>query len=155
MICFPGYLPRASALGERPEAYDAEHRKAETEKIVIIILVFLLVAAASGIAMLIFKIKDMSDDAYFNQVGQFSLHCHKVLTNKARNVLTVITGIHLIPHLALAVGSSSRHRYHQAVSYGFDNIVFRIGWKYPEGQDHLHQQSGTGERRSYLVSDLC
>lgn len=55
------------------EAYDAEHRKAETEKIVIIILVFLLVAAASGIAMLIFKIKDMSDDAYFNQVERETL----------------------------------------------------------------------------------
>lgn len=55
------------------EAYKAEHKKAETEKIVIIILVFLLVAAASGIAMLIFKIKDMSDDAYFNQVERETL----------------------------------------------------------------------------------
>ncbi|MCM1191616.1 MAG: SH3 domain-containing protein [Butyrivibrio sp.] len=55
------------------KAYEAEHKKAETEKVVIIILIFLLVAAVSGIAMLIFKIKDMSDDAYFNQVERETL----------------------------------------------------------------------------------
>lgn len=55
------------------EAYQAEHKKAESEKVVIIILIFLLVAAASAIAMLIFKIKDMSDDAYFNQVERETL----------------------------------------------------------------------------------
>lgn len=61
------------AANTNVEVYNAEHKKAETEKIVIIILVFLLVAAASGIAMLIFKIKDMSDDAYFNQVERETL----------------------------------------------------------------------------------
>lgn len=55
------------------KAYETEHKKAESEKVVIIILVFLLVAAASAIAMLIFKIKDMSDDAYFNQVERETL----------------------------------------------------------------------------------
>lgn len=55
------------------KAYETEHKKAESEKIVIIILIFLLVAAASAIAMLIFKIKDMSDDAYFNQVERETL----------------------------------------------------------------------------------
>lgn len=55
------------------KAYEAEHKKAESEKVVIIILIFLLVAAASAIAMLIFKIKDMSDDAYFNQVERETL----------------------------------------------------------------------------------
>lgn len=53
--------------------YEDEHKKAETEKVVIIILIFLLVAAVSGIAMLVFKIKDMSDDAYFNQVERETL----------------------------------------------------------------------------------
>lgn len=55
------------------KAYEAEHKKAESEKVIIIILIFLLVAAASAIAMLIFKIKDMSDDAYFNQVERETL----------------------------------------------------------------------------------
>lgn len=54
-------------------AYKDEHKKAETEKVIIIILIFLLVAAVSGIAMLVFKIKDMSDDAYFNQVERETL----------------------------------------------------------------------------------
>lgn len=55
------------------KAYEDEHKKAETEKVIIIILIFLLVAAVSGIAMLVFKIKDMSDDAYFNQVERETL----------------------------------------------------------------------------------
>lgn len=61
------------AVDSNEKAYDAEHKKAETEKVVIIILIFLLVAAVSGIAMLVFKIKDMSDDAYFNQVERETL----------------------------------------------------------------------------------
>lgn len=61
------------AAKNNAEAYEAEHKKAETEKVVIIILIFLLVAAVSGIAMLVFKIKDMSDDAYFNQVERETL----------------------------------------------------------------------------------
>lgn len=62
-----------ATANQNAESYNAEHKKAETEKVVIIILVFLLVAAASGIAMLVFKIKDMSDDVYFSQVERETL----------------------------------------------------------------------------------
>ena len=60
-------------LSENGKLYNEEHKKAESQKVVIIILVFLLVAAISGIAMLVFKIRDMSDDAYFNRVEKETL----------------------------------------------------------------------------------
>ncbi len=49
-------------------AYQEAEKTAKMEKVIIIILVFLVVAASAVIALLIFKIKDMTDDAYFNEV---------------------------------------------------------------------------------------
>lgn len=49
-------------------AYTKAEKTAKTEKVVIIILILLLVAAAAAIALLIFKLKDMLDDAYFSEV---------------------------------------------------------------------------------------
>ncbi len=49
-------------------AYQEAEKTAKMEKVIIIILVFLVVAASAMIALLIFKIKDMTDDAYFNEV---------------------------------------------------------------------------------------
>ena len=49
-------------------AYAAADKTARTEKVVIIILILLLVAAAAVIALLVFKLKDMMDDAYFSEV---------------------------------------------------------------------------------------
>lgn len=40
----------------------------KNQKIIIIILVFLLVGAVAGIAYLVYKIRDMADSAYFNAV---------------------------------------------------------------------------------------
>ena len=48
--------------------YNAYQEADKMEKVIIIILVFLVVAASAVIALLIFKIKDMTDDAYFNEV---------------------------------------------------------------------------------------
>jgi len=42
----------------------------KTQQIVIIILIILVILLATGVSFLIFKIKDMSDSAYFNQVEQ-------------------------------------------------------------------------------------
>lgn len=55
-------------LNEYPQLYDESQKDVKAQKIAIVILVFLLIAAAGGIGFLIFKIKDMMDSAYFNQV---------------------------------------------------------------------------------------
>lgn len=54
-------------------AYEEANKKVKMEKAIIIILVLLLVAAAAVIALLIFKIKDMMDDAYFSEVEKETL----------------------------------------------------------------------------------
>jgi len=50
------------------DAYAESTKKVKSQKVAIIILVFLLIAAVGGIAFLIYKIKDMMDSAYFNEV---------------------------------------------------------------------------------------
>lgn len=60
-------------LNEYPDLYEESVKDVKTQKVVIVILVFLLVAAAGGIGFLIFKIKDMMDSAYFNQVENETL----------------------------------------------------------------------------------
>lgn len=40
----------------------------KNQKLIIIVMVFLLVAAAAGIAFLVFKVRDLMDSAYFNEV---------------------------------------------------------------------------------------
>ena len=62
-----------NAVEQNAQAYEQISKTVKSQKIVIIILVFLLVAAAAGIAVLILKIKDMNDDAYFNQVEKETL----------------------------------------------------------------------------------
>ena len=54
-------------------AYEVAHKTAKTEKVVIIILVLLIVAASAAIALLIFKLKDMMDAAYFHEVENETL----------------------------------------------------------------------------------
>ena len=49
-------------------AYDAAVKAGNTLKVVIVILILLLVAAGAFIGLLIFKLRDMNDDAYFRQV---------------------------------------------------------------------------------------
>ena len=62
-----------NAVEQNAQAYEQVNKTVKSQKIVIIILVFLLVAAAAGVAVLILKIKDMNDDAYFNQVEKETL----------------------------------------------------------------------------------
>lgn len=52
---------------------NANNDMVKTQKIVIIVLVVLLVAALSTVGYLIFKIKDVTDSAYFNQVESETL----------------------------------------------------------------------------------
>ncbi len=49
-------------------AYEEANKTAKAGKVAIVILVLLLVAAGAVIALLVFKIKDMMDAAYFNEV---------------------------------------------------------------------------------------
>ena len=49
-------------------AYAESEKKVKSQKVTIIFLIFLLIGAVAGIAFLIYKIKDMMDSAYFNEV---------------------------------------------------------------------------------------
>lgn len=53
--------------------YEKLEKKVKSEKVVIIILVILLVGAAAGAALLFFKMKDISDAEYFNEVERETL----------------------------------------------------------------------------------
>lgn len=55
------------------EAFQKSEATVKNQKIIIIVLVFLLVAAVAGIAFLVFKIREMMDSAYFNQVENETL----------------------------------------------------------------------------------
>lgn len=54
-------------------AYEESEKTVKTQKIWIIILVILLVVAVGAVAFLVFKIKDMMDSAYFNEVEKETL----------------------------------------------------------------------------------
>ena len=55
-----------------PTLSDLE-KKVKSQKIVIVILIFLLIAAAGAVGFLVYKIKDMMDSAYFNSVENETL----------------------------------------------------------------------------------
>ncbi len=55
------------------DLYTKSEANVKRQKIIIIVLVFLLVAAVAGIAFLVFKIRDMMDSAYFNEVESETL----------------------------------------------------------------------------------
>lgn len=57
---------------ELKQLYDKEHSQNKTQKMVVIILVVVLVALAAVITLLIFKMKDMKDAAYFEEVERES-----------------------------------------------------------------------------------
>ena len=54
-------------------AYEDSVKTVKSQKMWIVILVILLVAAVGAVAFLVFKIKDMMDSAYFNQVERETL----------------------------------------------------------------------------------
>ena len=62
-----------SGLENNAQMYYASEAKVKSQKIIIIVLVFLLVAAVAGIAFLVFKIRDTMDSAYFNEVENETL----------------------------------------------------------------------------------
>ncbi len=61
------------ANSSNQEFYEGIQKTVKNQKIIIIILVFLLVAAVAGIAFLVFKVRDMMDSAYFNEVENETL----------------------------------------------------------------------------------
>ena len=50
------------------ELYQESEKTGKTQKAIIIVLVILLVGAAAAVTLLIFKVKDMADAQYFNEV---------------------------------------------------------------------------------------
>lgn len=73
----PGYgYPVDQLLGGlelNKTLYEESEAKVKSQKIIIIVLVFLLVGAVAGIAFLVFKVREMSDSAYFNEVENETL----------------------------------------------------------------------------------
>lgn len=55
------------------ELLETSNNTVKTQKIIIILLVILLVGAAAAVTLLIFKVKDMSDAQYFNEVENETL----------------------------------------------------------------------------------
>lgn len=55
------------------ELYAENQKSIKNQKVIIIVLVFLLVSAVAGIAFLVFKIRDMMDSAYFSEVENETL----------------------------------------------------------------------------------
>ena len=55
------------------DAYEDSVKTVKSQKIWIVILVILLVAAVGAVAFLVFKLKDMMDSAFFNQVERETL----------------------------------------------------------------------------------
>lgn len=70
-----GYSIKAllDANTSNQQVYVENQKALKNQKVIIIILVFLLVAAVAGIAFLVFKVRDMMDSAYFNEVENETL----------------------------------------------------------------------------------
>lgn len=58
---------------QNADMFNESEKTVKSQKIVIIILVILLVGAAAAITLLIFKVKDMADAQYFNEVENETL----------------------------------------------------------------------------------
>ena len=63
-----------NGVTQNAELYLNSEKTVKTQKAVIIILVILLVGAAAAITLLIFKIKDVSDAQYFNEVERETIN---------------------------------------------------------------------------------
>lgn len=62
-----------SSVGDNAQLYQESEAKVKNQKIIIIVLIFLLVGAVAGIAFLVFKIRDMADSAYYSEVENETL----------------------------------------------------------------------------------
>lgn len=57
-----------NAVKQNGDAFEESQKTVKSQKIVIVILVIIIIALSAGVALLIFKIKDMNDEEYFSQV---------------------------------------------------------------------------------------
>lgn len=69
------------------DLYEKAKKTINTQKIFIIILVILLVAGGTGATLLIFKMKDMMDDAYIEEIERETLNKRQ---NKQQNVMHTV-----------------------------------------------------------------
>lgn len=71
-----GYVIQSlfDGVTQNAELYEESEKTAKTQKIIIIILVMLLVGAAAAITLLIFKVKDLTDAQYFNEVERDAMN---------------------------------------------------------------------------------
>ena len=60
-------------VNEYANTFESNEKKLKNQKIIIVILVLLLAVAAGAIGYLVYKIKDMMDSAYFNEVENETL----------------------------------------------------------------------------------
>ena len=73
-------------------AYAASQKAVKSQKVVIILLIFLLIGAIAGIAFLIYKMKDMLDSAYFNEVEAETLRRRNAQANQENKKVMMTVG---------------------------------------------------------------
>lgn len=71
------------SLANSPEA----EKRVKSQKVVIVILVFLLIAAAGAIGFLVYKIRDMMDSAYYNKVEHETLRRRSAQAGQSGRVM--------------------------------------------------------------------
>lgn len=102
--------------------YEDSLKTIKNQKLIIIILVFLLVAAVAGIGFLVFKVRDMMDSAYFNEVENETL--------RRKNA-----------------GGNSGSGYKTVRSSGGDRQQVKTSGARPAGANPDQRQQGTAQRQ--------
>lgn len=62
-----------AAVNTNKAAYEEAHKTVKSQKLVIVILILVILALGGAAAFLVYKIKDMMDSAYYNQVEKETL----------------------------------------------------------------------------------
>ena len=62
-----------AAVNTNKAAYEEAHKTVKSQKLVIVILILIILALGGAAAFLVYKIKDMMDSAYYNQVEKETL----------------------------------------------------------------------------------
>ncbi|MCM1027468.1 MAG: SH3 domain-containing protein [Roseburia sp.] len=73
------------AVDNNAKAYQEAEKQVKSQKAIIIVLVLLLVAAVAAITLLFFKMKEMSDAAYFSEVEKETLRRRGTASSRGQN----------------------------------------------------------------------
>ena len=74
-------------IEKNAEAYNKSQKTVGSQRVVIIILAFLLVAAAAGIGFLLFKVKDLNDASYYEDAEEEELRRREAAATRKNAVV--------------------------------------------------------------------